>query len=109
MFYLGLSTGSISLCTCCFLHIVVVVVVLQPELIDELIIEDIAPARARSTVVSGFPEYIAAMKAVHFDQQLESISHVRKAVGSQISATFPVCVLHLFVDSFIEQLFNIHN
>ena len=67
---------------------------LKPQLVETLIVEDIAPTKSRSVVVSGFPTYIAAMQKVVFDHSITSMGNARKTADIQLIPTFPVfCIL----------------
>ena len=59
---------------------------------SKLIVEDVAPEYSREVVNTGFPEYIAAMKAVEFGDA-KTASEMRMDVGAQLESMFPVCVL----------------
>jgi hypothetical protein len=60
----------------------------QPELVDKLIVEDIAPTVSVST---GIPEAVAAMKNISFtDKSLTSIARARHLANELLMKNFPV-------------------
>lgn len=76
----------------------------QPDLVDKLIVEDIAPSTSLSL---GLSESVVAMKNVTFqDKTLTSIAHARKLASHQLSAAFPVSsfafYLYIFHSTFVH-------
>ena len=66
----------------------------QPDLVEKLIVEDIAPSTSLSL---GLSESVAAMKSVTFeDKTLTTIAHARKLASHQLSAAFPVSSVTFF-------------
>jgi len=66
--------------------------VLQPHLVEQLVVEDVSPDVSRTSAVTSFPQYLAVMRNIHFDEQVKTLSEARKIAGSQIQSVFQVCI-----------------
>lgn len=60
-------------------------------MVSKLIVEDVSPKCSDDTTfTTAFPEYMEALKAVQFDNNLK-LPAMRWAVERQLQHTFPVC------------------
>ena len=66
---------------------------LQPNLLEKLIVVDVAPSIGRSAGSTDFPIYLETLRSVTFNQKESSYSNVRKHVDEQLKFMFPVSYL----------------
>ena len=82
--------------TCSIINMTFSTDVLQPHLVNKLLIEDVAPKTSKTLSNSGIPTFIAAMKAVKFDDSL-GFNAQRRSVSKQLRPTFQVSFLEKFL------------
>ncbi|KAK2161809.1 hypothetical protein LSH36_109g02036 [Paralvinella palmiformis] len=64
----------------------------KPHLVEQLVVEDVSPDVSRTSAVTSFPQYLAVMRNINFDEQVKTLSEARKIAGSQIQSVFQVCI-----------------
>ena len=62
---------------------------LQPHLVSKLIVEDVSPNTTRTAFSTSFPKFLAAMKNLHFDNDM-TLATMRKFAHEQLAEAFPV-------------------
>ena len=67
---------------------------LQPNLLEKLIVVDVAPSIGRYVGSTDFPKYLETLRSVTFNQKESSYSNVRKHIDEQLKFMFPVSYLY---------------